>query len=457
MAVTLSPTQKAEYVREGGAAGTGMSPAQFLSNWQAFTAQAGMSPVKWAAMSGQPLVGALQSSLPGGKNVPVHYGAGAKAFTVGSDPQEFQNPNVLSEQAQLALINQRAGTQYGSVQQAKDAMGLGFQFAGAAQWAANREGNNKLVEGNPALQNVSMVGLSDPSAYNLFFGGLAGPLQSGLRSNTSPGAEATPGIVAQRQGLVPEWAGALQEELRGLGMPYLPVDLLADPSIMKPGMKDGKLSLGLPGAGEPLYGPGDRPSNLMSFGSLQAGETSFLRSLSPQEVLRTLGPLDWAYNHRAAGSAPPEGFEAGLTFGSPQWNPQSQNYTKSPVQGMTGGPQQVGAGVLAAQGLGGTPSVDQLARGLGGGLYNRWSAYGYPGEGSSNANGMVNGTRVQRNPVTGKVETYQVSENPFQTGQSMFPDFWAAPNFAPWKTLTEEDRKRLMALAASPTTPSAML
>ena len=455
MPVSLSPTQKAEYAREGGAAGTGLSPQQFLQRWQDFTSRLGMSPVKWASTSGQKLVGALQ---PGRVTGAFRPGEGVQQFTVGSDPRQFQNVAAIPREAgQLHLINQRAGTDYSSVQEAKDDLGLGFQFAGAAQYAANLAGNTDLVNRNPALQNVSMVGLSDPSAFNLFFGGLAAPLQSGLRSNWSPGAGATPGIVEQRQGLVPEWARGVQDELRGLGVPYLDVSLLADPSIMRPSDEDGKLSLGLPGAGEPLYGPGARPNSLFSFGSSQAGETSFLRSLTPQEVLRTLGPLDWAVSHRAAGTPVPSGFEAGLTFGSPVWNPGTQNYTRSPVQGLTGGPQQVGAGVLSAQGLTGVSDPFALGRGLGGGLYNRWSAYGYPGEGSSNASGLVSGTRVRRNPVTGKTELYQVSENPFQQGVSQFPDFWAEPNFAPWKTLSDEDRKRMMSLAASPTTPSAML
>jgi len=454
--VSLSPTQRAEYTREGGAAGTGLSPQQFVQRWQDFTGRMGMSPVKWASTSGQKLVGALQ---PGRVT-----GAGTQQFTVGSDPRQMQNVAAIPKEAgQLHLINQRAGTDYASLESAKDALGLGFQFAGAAQWAANQAGNTDLVRRNPALQNVSMVGLSDPSAFNLFFGGLAGPLRETVSGSITPDRESrlspaeVRNVLEQRRGLVPGWASGLQSDLRGLGIPYLDVSLLADPSIMRPSDEGGKLGLGLPGAGEPLYGPGARPNSLGQFGSLQAGETSFLRSLSPQEVLRTLGPLDWAYSHRAAGTPPPEGFEAGLTFGSPVWNPQTQNYTRSPVQGMTGGPQQVGAGVLSAQGLTGVSDPFALGKGLGGGLYNRWSAYGYPGEGSSNASGLVSGTRVRRNPVTGQIEQYQVSESPFQTGQSMFPDFWAEPNFAPWKTLSDEDRRRLLALAASPTTPSALL
>jgi hypothetical protein len=145
--------------------------------------------------------------------------------------------------------------------------------------------------------------------------------------------------------------------------------------------------------------------------------------------------------------------ESGLMFGSPvntrnvpgPDGTYTQYYQRSPVQGLYGGPQDIGAGTLAAEGLQGETDPYTLGRELAGGLYNRWSAYGYPGTGSQQT---VGGPRLQPD---GSYEEYRV--NPFSGGYGSdpyFADFWATPTFQPWQNLDQATLQRLMALMGSP-------
>lgn len=428
---------KAAFAQAGGQAGTGMGFSQFQKWYADFVKQTGgYDPVTYAQMSGLGYAGALTKPAKG----QVYAGAGANVLKPGSNINEFYNPSVLSDAGELDVINRSTGRNYKTLQEAKNDLGLGFQFAGAAQYVMNQmRGGPKAataVMENPIYQNASMVGLWDPSAMGLFLGGLGE-----LLAKKGKGSAAS--LVAGREELVPAWAAGVQAALQAQGVPELPVSLIADPSIMRPRLDDEGRMVGvdMPDPSKPLFGPGSRPTSLSGFGSLQAGEASFLRSLSAEELLRYLAPLDWAYYHREAGAPAPSGFEAGLTFGSPVYHHQGYTpdgasigaYERSPVQGLYGGPQQIGAGVLEAQGLGGQTTIEQLATGLGGGLYNRWTAYGYPGDYSS----------------TQQFDPY--------ADQQAYQDFWAMPNFAPWRYLDEETRRRLMALYASPTVPSAAL
>ena len=305
----LTKEQQKEYQAAGGAKGSGMSAAEFQKWFNDVKAKTGLSPVAYAKQQGLGYGGMLEKPgqvTPGVQGTVVMAGAGANVLKPGSDPGQFYNASTLSEQGQLNLINEKAGTMYGSLGEAKRALGPGAQMAGAVQYVLNQLGKNSVVEANPYLQNASMVGLYDPSAFQLFMGALVNSLDPQK-------------MLADRAALVPDWMPAVQNAVMALGNPALDVSLLADPAIMQPEIKGGKVtSAGLPSPSEPLFGPEGRPPSLPGALGLQTGEASFARSLSPEELLRFIGPLDWAYYHRPAGAPVPAGYEAGLSFGNPQ-------------------------------------------------------------------------------------------------------------------------------------------
>ncbi|MEK9171990.1 MAG: peptidoglycan-binding domain-containing protein, partial [Patescibacteria group bacterium] len=62
---------------------------------------------------------------------------------------------------QLSLVNYALGTSYKTLDEAKRALEIPFMFAGREQWVLNLSGNQAKVAANPALQNVTTVGLDD--------------------------------------------------------------------------------------------------------------------------------------------------------------------------------------------------------------------------------------------------------------------------------------------------------
>lgn len=434
------------YLMAGGLGGTKMSFDAFKRWWMDSTAQAGMDPVSYARMAGLGYGGIVgKPAVAPQKGQAVRAGAGANVLQPGSNLREFYNPATLSDAGQLAIINSSAGRSYKSLQEAKDAMGLGFQVAGAGQWVANQGGQGGIVRSTPALQNVSMVGLSDPSAMGLFLGGL------GSLNARGQGKQAAQ-IAAQRDALVPDWLREVQKGLQAAGVPYVPIELIADPSMLKVGVEKGAPSVEFPDPSRPLYGPSDRPPSLFNLTGFQAGESNFYRSLSPAELLRDVGEQYAKFYNRPAGSPVPAGMEGGPFFGSPVSDEQG-NYTRSFIQG----PQQLPSGTYASMsdvpGMSGAPA-----------LYNRFSAYGMPGDytqlGSPEQGMLAGGASTPdfsgvRNPFPPGSPQWRVFE---EAKRRWGENYWSAnPRIAPYENLDPATLARLMALQASPVTPSAFL
>lgn len=443
-------TAQRAYQMAGGAAKTGMTLAEYMQWWNKQTTslrQAGIQqdPYSWAISAGLGWAGALQQ--PGAGQ--VFAGAGTNVFKPGSDWRQFTNPSTLNETGVDYIIQALTGDTTSSPAERKRRAERASQFAGLEQWRANLAGNQQYVLDNPYLWNAQMVGFSDPNALSVFLGQLNdvpnAPFGAGGGSYLP--LDQLQQQFAQREALVPEWASEVQASLASKGVDYLPVELLGDPSI------------NYTDPSQPLFPAGSNPPSLIGLSGGQLGELSFLRSLDAQELLGDLGPLYDAYYNREAGAPPPPGFEAGLAgFGSPVYNPgpdypsgaSGGNYTRNPLMGLYGGPQQIGAGVLQAQGLEGVTDPYELGRELGGGLYNRWSAYGYPGTGDQYT---VGGPRLAGTDENGAIyEDYRI--DPFSGGYATdpyFADFWNTPTFQPWQNLPPEVIQRLLALRADPT------
>lgn len=245
------------------------------------------------------------------------------------------SPSLPQDDAGRLALLQQAGLATGAatLQEALAELELPFMFAGREQWVQNL-GRPDGAEGiDPRLENVTMESvLTEPNALNL----LLGRAQDAVENGRSMADD-----VTYWQSLVPEWAPGVRDRLAAQGIPFS-VELLSSPE------------LNLTDPSKPLFGPNDSPKSLFGLGVDQAGERSFLRSLSAEELMTQVWPLYYQYYHRPAGSPPPAGFEAGLTFGSPVQGANG-TFIRSPIM-----------------------STD---------VYQRWAAYNQPG---TPGGGLVN-------------------------------------------------------------------
>jgi hypothetical protein len=416
----------------GGGGGQSLPPPGGANAWNGYSAaqkaaflkqSGGLDPVQYASLMGLSL-----GSKPWWQG-----GTQGMTVTPGYMPANY---TPQTDAGALYMINLRTGSNYATLEEAKAAEQLKYQLAGVNQYVGNQEANvgggGSPARGHPELQNVSMQGFSDMPSWLRYINSLTGGTTAGQTAVSQARAE-----------MVPEWLPGVQAEAMAGGMPYLPLELFGSP-----GMDINR------DPSEPLYGAGVNPASMIGLTGGQAGENAFYRSLSAEELLREIAPLYWSYYHRGAGEPVPAGMEAGMMFGSPIYNAgpntsqgaSTGTYTESPIKGMTGRPQQIGAGTLAAEGLQGETDPYELGRQLAGGLYNRWSAYGYPGTGSQST---VGGPLFD--PSTGQTDQYRI--DPFSGGYGAdpyFADFWAEPNFQPWQSLDPETLQRLMALMGDP-------
>jgi len=268
----------------------------------------------------------------------------------GDATEEIVSPPASLPQddaGRLALL-QQAGLATGatSLQDALTQLELPFMFAGREQWVQNLTNADGERGGDPRLWNVTMESpVHDQSALNLLLGRAHDALANGRTLADD---------LAYWQTLVPEWAPRVRDQLESQGIPFS-VELIASPEI------------NLTDPSKPLFEQGSAPTSLHGLGVEQAGEGTFLRSLSAEELMTQLWPLAYRYHHRPAGAPVPQGFEAGLTFGSPVLRPDG-TYQRSPVM-----------------------ATD---------AYKRWAALGFPGDPTQN--GVVSGPRgTSYNPLLG--------------------------------------------------------
>ena len=383
--------------------GPGASQAQMI----AYARAMGLG---YADASGKLLVQPTQGA-------PKFYGVGANVLKPGSDPRSFYNPATLSSGGQLNLINRQTGQNYSTLTAALNAEELPFQFAGLEQWRQNLGNNNANVAQNPYLQNASMVGLSDPQSLALFFGGLMQPWGSGMKSPNDAYANtaAIRAMLAKRQALVPSWAPDVASQLREQGLPYMPVSLLGDPGI------------NLNDPSKPLFAGNANPTSLFGLTQGQQGERAALRSLSAPELMLQYAKPYMDYYNRPAGSPVPDYLQAGLTMGSPVWQ-GGNNYLMSPTMETPG--------------------------------YNRWSAYGMPGDPTSP--GYLTGTRVVtpddvqagRYPMSMLGQRVDFTADPFASAnitgtgpeEQYWQNYWQNPRISPFQNLDPETLARLQAL-----------
>lgn len=331
-----------------------------------FKQQTGMTPQEYAeAIGGVYYTGSMDKYWDNPSlNAYTRAGAGANVITPGYDiRQMFGSTGSRSPEAAASIVRAQTGYDLPTLELAR-------QFGGREQWVRNLEGRGGDAL-PPWLRNVSMVGFSDPDTLALLMGNLGTYSARGATDDWIRNQQ-------ELQKLVPAWAPEVAKDLKAQGLPYFPIELLASPE------------LNLTDPSKPLFDAGEAPTSLFQLGVLQGGENAFYRGLSAEELMRYIAPLYWQQYHRAAGSPAP--YETGLTFGSPVQRPgPSGNYTdavfeKSPVMGATGGPQYINPAAMQAAGftpqqLAAAQGEDQLQllRSLGGGYYNRWTGWQYPG------------------------------------------------------------------------------
>lgn len=260
------------------------------------------------------------------------------------------SPSLPADDAGRLALLQQAGLATGAttLQEALRELELPFMFAGREQWVQNLSRPDGAEGIDPRLENVTMESIvTEPNALNL----LLGRAQDAVENGRSLADD-----FAYWQSLVPSWAPAVRDRLASQGIPFS-VELLASPEI------------NLDDPSQPLFGADETPASLFGLGVDQAGERAFLRSLSAEELMTEIWPLYYQYYHRPAGSPPPPGFEAGLTFGSP-------------VQGANG--TLVRSPIMSTA------------------VYQRWAAYNQPG---TPGGGIINDDSlgVHWNPLSGEV------------------------------------------------------
>jgi hypothetical protein len=290
------------------------------------------------------------------------------------DEDEVEIPELPSslpagDGARLRLL-QEAGVANGAstFQEALVDLQLAFMFAGREQWVRNLETTEGVLN-EPRLWNVSMGDpLTEPTAMRLLLGRAAEAVESG-RSMAAD--------VEYWRSLVPEWAPGVRDLLADQGIPFS-VELLASPEI--------NVGLTTADLAKPLFPRAKTPAALFVLGVLQRGEHAFLRSLGADELLEWVWPHVYAYHHRPAGAPIPEGYEAGLTFGSPVRVPCFENTANGCINGWTYRHSKI----MDAPG------------------YIRWLAYGTPGSPEGQRNGFVldDGTGWAYSPLTGAFWKY---------------------------------------------------
>lgn len=255
-----------------------------------------------------------------------------------------------------------------------------------------------------------------------------------------------PEAFAEAQSRVPEWASGVYDSLAERDIPWS-TELFFDPTFSESGsvQRPGAVNLTDPNA--PLFPAGSLPASMFQLHMGQGEEAAFLASLSADELMQYLFPHFWALHHRGAGEPIPEGYEAGLTFGSPVLGDNGV-YTYSPFMGFMGNAgQNLGAGVLAAEGLD-PESLDanSLPSDLAGGLYNRWTAWGMPGASS------IGGLQGGLGGLQGWVQADALGGLPPSVAQRYadrwWDGWWDFPYREQWEHLDEDDRARLEALSA---------
>jgi hypothetical protein len=438
------------YRQMGGQSGTGMDFKDFKKWYRTQTEGVGMDLNQYLEMSGL----ATASTL-GGKPNEQAYGPGANVVTAGSDlVHGFTSADQLSEAAQLHRINQVSPVQYGSLQEAKDAMALASGMAGVQQWNYNLgqegpEGQSMRGENLPDyLLNASMQDIRyEPHAWNLL-------LQNMLNEWKDPAA-----MMEQRQALVPDWAADVDKQLQQqgnipgregqTGMPF-GFELMADPNI---NYTDPSKTLW----------EGAYPPSLQALHQNQAGEGAFLQGLSMQEVMQNLYPLVYAQHHRPAGSEAP--FEAGLSMGSPAIDRTTGQMTRSPIFGYShrfqADPDAIKMWGAEEPGVGGAADISRIAGpgGWAGGLYNRWAAFGMPGTTDWDAQTYgrtLTGGNPDFQPSDFGYNDAQVAANPRLA--KMIEDmlarqeqgYWNIPYYSPWRNLPPDVQARLQALIGNP-------
>ena len=300
--------------------------------------------------------GALQRGAGGATGAPV-------PFTAGSNIKDFAGADYLGDEGELYWLNRQGGTNYGSLDEAKNAMALAAGMAGVTNWNANLAGvdlpgGGRAERGNlPGyLTNVRPQDIRyDPASYELMLNALVGMNPKDAQAR-----------IKAQQALVQPWMTEVDQALRGqvdinregtTGIPF-GFEMLMDPTI------------NLTGKG-PLFGT-DMPSNLFGLHMGQGAEADVLRSASVQELMQHIWPIAHAQYHQPAGAAAP--FEAGLTFGNPQLDPQTGMYTRSPIMGWSN-PEDysVDPDLIRLEGYAGqsVPS-DELYRNVAGGIYGRY-------------------------------------------------------------------------------------
>jgi hypothetical protein len=270
------------------------------------------------------------------------------SVAAGRETQAAGKASIPQDEAGRLDLLKRAGLAdpgASSLAEALQDLELPFMFAGREQWVRNlQRAGDAQVE--PWLRNVSMESpINDQNALNL----LLGRARDAVASGRSLAAD-----VSKWRELVPSWAPGVRDQLASEGIPFS-VELLSSPEI------------NLTDPSKPLFGAGARPSCLAGLGVNDAGESAFLRSLSAEELMTQVWPLAYQYYHRPAGAPVPEGFEAGLTFGSPAQRADG-TFVRSPIM-----------------------ETD---------AYKRWAALGFPGDPTQN--GVVGGAYgASYNPLLG--------------------------------------------------------
>lgn len=341
-------------------------------------------------------------------------------YTAGADILGYRGEKALSDEGELFWLNRQLGKQYGTLEEAKNAIALGAGMAGVQQFNTNLLG--KGGEALPGyLRDVSAQDIRyDPHSYELTLAHLLGGTPEAAQRDYAAWQEA-----------VPDWAYGVDEKLRSqedinregvTGIPF-GFEMLMDPS----------LNLTDPNA--PLFG-GGIPARYLNITGGQGSEADIMRSASMQEIMSEWWPIINAQYNRPAGSPAP--FGAGLTFGSPQYTNESGawGYQRSPLMGYGGDDFRTDPDLIRLEGYAGkSVPENELYRNVAGGIYPRYQAQ----------------EQIQY------LDDWNKTREQFGLPPETVEDYWSYPEYQPFRNLDPETLARIMAVMNSPTGSGASM
>jgi hypothetical protein len=390
-------------------------------------------------------ISGLKTGLPGAKG---HAGAGSNVLTAGSDIMQYTNLGTLSPQARDYLLAKGLGGH------SLDEGALAFMAAGGEQYKRNKAGEGgEALPGS--LRNVSYV---DPR-YD------QNALQLMLNALLSGGQ----GRIGSQMAFAPPNVSALDEILQSAYNPYdtaeEPRGIFGTPGdeqgLPFPGFLFGDENLNLTDPSAPFIKAGQIPVSLFGLHGGQAGELGFLASLALDEFIKDVYPYQYAQENRPAGAEAPYNT---LMFGSPvthgtRWvgppgdEASITEYEFSPLMGARGsGDQRINDMTRRIEGLTAenTQGIDmeELGQMLAGGLYNRYGAWGMPGD----ATQVLSGAVALDPQARAEAASREYLGTPWY--DKMVSGFWADnPLYRPYRELSPEVAARYAQLMRMPYGP----